>query len=772
MKYMTPFKTRTAIRQSLLLIFILFIISLFIPLHCASAETTKTIAPITRYEGKRILGSSFNTLTFDEENIHVQIAIFLPGERGEMINACYLLGENGQLTPCENHCGDGLGYSTKQFVVSPSNTTYAIRGSGDIYRYTPHEEKKWTYLCSNPLIKAASNDIDYPPYYAASDTKLFEVCLHSKTGAETHSIIQYNWQVVSYDLETGERNELCVLMECDMPILYTMPDGTLMAGFATEKPFLRIHEDGTTEELFTSDLKRETMKEYECQSILYLEDIGCLMMVNGALYRIDDEGKTTLVNYTPPYKYNVLPRNCLMNLPGRNAVAYFAQAIDSFDTVLNIVSLEPQGTTVLRLGGVSLYRFDENNVYCPTFESTYPNSKVLIPSEYIIEDFADIATLLTTKDSTCDLYLVHTADDGLQRMAQKGYFVPLDDVPELTEFCQGLYPEWKSLVTNNQGQLVAMPVAVGGENAVGYWPSFWEENELGELPTTYGEMLDCICRWEEEGKLQDFNLVGYEKDSFAELTDLLLSSRAAYCASQNEPTVYSSDDLLPLLHQLDKMRPMLAANDRMHLTGTPAFWFHFNAGPMKRGSITEQRSLPLSLTSEQEAVVPRTLYVYIINPYSQHQAEAKKFLAMLAEKMDAVTRFGLVKSDAQGVEEANYAKNMAEAKREYAFCKEELRMCIEGGNDAETIALYEEFVNYWADRIEECEANRYDVIPEETDTYRRIMENPAVTCASGFALVKKNAQSTISAFNEGRISPEELCRKLDEVVRMWMMENE
>ncbi len=746
------------------IILVLSVIGIMFPFRSASAEVVNGLNGMRRYKGKRIMEHITNTLLFDGDTIHVQADIKTGGYGLE--STCFLLDENYQLIPCENHCGDGLGYSIRKYVTSPSNHTYAISQSGTVYRYTPHEEKKWRRMFSNSLIKIASGDYigNTPPYYATNDTKLYELCLIS--------VEKGGWQVFSYDFSTGEQNKLCTIEGNEMPILFTMPDGTLMAGYAYEHPFLRIHEDGKVDELFTSDLKREAFASKQCDSILYLEGKGYLLLVDGTLYQMDDEGKTTLINYAPPYQKNVPSENCLVNLPGRDAVGFLSIVPNQRDRVLNVIPFAPQEITLLRLGGVPIRNVDYSNQYSFSFECAHPGVKVITPYEYSTENFADIATLLTSKDSTCDLYLVHTTDDGLQRMVQKGYSVALDDVPELAEFGQKLYPVWRSLVSNDQGQLVGMPVAVGGDNAVGYWPSIWEEHELGELPTTYGEMLDCICRWEEEGKLQEFNLVGYEKDSFAELTDLLLSARAAYCASQNEPTVYSSDDLLALLHQLEKMRPILAANDQMHLTGAPAFWLHFSAGPTRRFPSIEERSMPLSLTSEQEAVVPRTLYVYIINPYSQHQAEAKEFLAMLAEKMDVVTRFGLVKSDAQGVEKANYAENIADAKKEYAFWKEELRMCIEDGNDAATIASYEEIVDDWADRIEKCEANRYDVIPEEADTYRRTMENVAVTRASGFALVKKNAQSTISAFNQGKISPEELCRKLDEVVRMWMMENE
>ncbi len=535
-------------------------------------------------------------------------------------------------------------------------------------------------------------------------------------------------------------------------------------------PFLQIGEDGKIEKLFVLD----KIYNYNCcESVLYRENVGYLVLIDDGLYVSDEEGKTKLINYVPAHRKETGGENQLVYLPDRDAVIFLSyKANMTADRALYIIPMEPQNMVLLRLGGIPLSRFDTNNNYGPVFESVNPSVKLVSPAEYNTDKFADVAQWLTGKDGKCDLFLLHTADDGVQNVIRKGYFAPLQDDPDLTAYVEELYPGWRELVTVEDGALAALPVAVGGNTSLGYHRALWEQEELGALPTTYAGLLDCIQRWDEEGKLELLCLFGYRKNTVACLTDMLLAANAAHYASQGQTPVYSNETLLSLLGRLDEMRAQLRAYDDKRVKGQPLIERSFTAGPEVSYENRIYTTLYLGFESPEDVTIPRTLYAYVINPYSQHQAEAKAFLNTLVHQMDEVTRFGLVEGDAQGLEMERYAESVQYTTESIEAAKAQLEEARAGGNSEETLREIERQVTALQDSLAYLQENRYDITPEAAAGYRSTMERAAVNRADGFTLVKGNAQSTITAFNDGKISAEDLCRKLDEVVRMWVMENE
>lgn len=729
-----------------------------VPMITAQADAIE----LTEYEGQEA-NVFFQGILVEGDVIHVASAVTVGDQT--LASKCFVLTENEELIPCTKNCGRG---TRSAFVITtPTGHTYRINNEGEVYRWTPEGEEPWQHVFSNPILEEIYEKgiFHEEPYYAASDTKIFEVY---KDYDDDHQ-----WKISAYDMVTGERKELYQIPYNELPIIFTMPDGSLLVGYAARTPFLRIHDDGTVDELFTSDLDWYGLSNPECQSVIYIEGKGYLMLVDGALYQLDDEGKTTFLNYAPPYR----PRggfggNHLVYLPGHDAVGFVTYKNYQADSVFNIIPLEPQNVTLVSLGGIPLSRFDSGNVYGLAFESNIPNVKLVSPAEYNTEKFADVAQWLTGKDDKCDLFLLHTADDGVQNVIRKGYFAPLQDDPDLTAYVEELYPGWRELVTAPDGSLAALPVYVGGNTSLGYHRELWEQEELGPLPTTYAELLDCIQRWDEEGKLELLCLFGYRKNTVACLTDMLLSANAAHYASQGQTPVYSNETLLSLLGRLDDMRDQLRAYDDKRVKGEPLLERSFTAGLEVSYENRIYTTLYLGFEGPEDVAIPRTLYAYVINPYSQHQAEAKAFLNTLVHQMDEVTRFGLVDGDNQGVEMEGYAEGIQHTNESIELTRAQLEEARAGGVNEETIRMLESDVAALQDSLAYLQENRYDITPEAAAGYRSTMERPALNRADGFALVKGNAQSTITAFNDGKISARDLCRKLDEVVRMWVMENQ
>lgn len=732
----------------------------------AWAEVLRVTDFYTEHEGEPIEDSYVKGLLVNGDTIHV-LAVISTGPTRPPRDCCFIYTPEGTLEPCPYNC-ERRPASAKQglfiHLVTPSGFTYGISMDGKIYRWTPGAEEPWQYLSENPTI-----DEDVDGYrscgYVASDTALYKVYFEQETS---------DWPIIRYDVMTGEQKQLYVFHRNEQPLLFILPDGTLGTCRWVEN-VQRIRDDGKTEKLFEPEVPQGYMGDYK--DILYLEGKGYLVLSDGALYLMDEEGKSTLLNYSPAYGNSNQGdgRNRLVYLPGHNAVGFAAYSGGtsglSGDFVLNIISLTPQNTVRLQIGGLPLRNYDTNNRYATAYENSGANVKVTFPTEYTGTSFEKVAQQLVARNGSCDIFLVSTEEDGLQRMVQKGFYVPLDDVPGLAAFAETLYPAWRQEVTTAEGALAALPIAVGGTMSIACNPEVWEGAELGEKPATYAALMESIVRWEDEGLLDDVSLFGYRRNSFSCLTEILLRANIAHYASLGETPVYDNETLLGLLRQLEEMRGLLSEYDGKRIRGDALLNMNYSAAPEIRYMTNGQTTLYLGFADAEDMVVPRTLYALVVNPYSEHIEEVEGFLATAAEVMEDTTRFALQQLGWDCVELDGYEQSRTGYQEQLAESQAMLEEFQSAGN-MEAVDIFQQDVESLQMHLRQLEEMRYDITPEAAAGYLRSMEHTAINRASGYALIERNASTAISSFVEGKTSAEELVRRLDEVVGMWLMEQE
>lgn len=754
-----------AVMRRPLLFLSLLLLALVLLSGSAQAEVLRVTDFLTEYGEEPIEYASVKSVLVDSDTIHVVARVSTKTHISE--DVCFEYTPEGEFVPCPYNCARRPASAEQRLfvhLVTPSGFTYGISMDGKIYRWTPGAEEPWQYLSENPTI-----DEDVDGYrscgYVASDTALYKVYFEQETS---------DWPIIRYDVMTGEQKQLYVFHRNEQPLLFILPDGTLGTCRWVEN-VQRIRDDGKTEKLFEPEVPQGYMGDYK--DILYLEGKGYLVLSDGALYLMDEEGKSTLLNYSPAYGNSNQGdgRNRLVYLPGHNAVGFVAYSGGtsglSGDFVLNIISLTPQNTVRLQIGGLPLRNYDMNNRYATAYENSGANVKVTFPTEYTGTSFEKVAQQLVARNGSCDIFLVSTEEDGLQRMVQKGFYVPLDDVPGLAAFAETLYPAWRQEVTTAEGALAALPIAVGGTMSIACNPEVWEGAELGEKPATYAVLMESIVRWEDEGLLDDVSLFGYRRNSFSCLTEILLRANIAHYASLGETPVYDNETLLGLLRQLEEMRGLLSEYDGKRIRGDALLNMNYSAAPEIRYMTNGQTTLYLGFADAEDMVVPRTLYALVINPYSEHIEEAEGFLATAAEVMEDTTRFALQQLGWDCVELDGYEQSRTGYQEQLAESQAMLEEFQSAGN-MEAVDIFQQDVESLQMHLRQLEEMHYDITPEAAAGYLRSMEHTAINRASGYALIERNASTAISSFVEGKTGAEELVRRLDEVVGMWLMEQE
>lgn len=700
-----------------------------------------------------IENGSIAQILVDGNTVHVLTQDYLTGKR-----TCYELTKDHQLVPCTKGCSSPYLYNS---ATTPKGKTYSIDYT--ISQWHPDaEDGPWVptaWEMVGDLFDYENQPFqDTPSYfYTASDQgTLYAVTNDWQTPND--------FRVFAFDLATGKGGELLQLnasvFEAKTAV---MPDGRLAYSLDdSPRSFYALDMDGKTTLLFRTELT----ERYD--AIVSDGADGFLVVTQNGLYHLDDEGTAVFLNEVPAHDFDV---DMFTYLPERKEVIFSGS--NALGNALYIVPLEMEkyeelvvaGSDMLMVGG--LYNAKQ------TFGTKHPSVRVV--QQESITEFTDISQQLTTGNSGCDLFILRTGDDGIRSVIKKGYFEDLSDMPEVTAFVSTLYPVWRDEVTAADGRIGALPVGVGGNFRLGYNTALWEELQLGDVPQTYDELLDCIERWLQDGTLEYTPLFRKNYRSYYSLVHELLRANAAWYASRGEVPVYENETLLALLQRLEGMKDALDALDKRRVVGDGLLRANWLSG-LETPAANEggHCGLYLGFADAQDRGELQEFYAIIINPHSEKKELARAFLRDVLGEMTDTTRCTLVDALLPGVEVEGYAESrqrlvevdIPEAEARYAQALQDETIT------PSELKFYRDFLEDLQDSLIRSDNDRYLATPEVTERYYQQMQHPAVYRADGYALITRNATSDINRYINGKISLEALVKKLDEVVWMWTMENQ
>lgn len=702
-----------------------------------------------------IENGSIAQILVDGNTVHV-----LTQDHSTEKRTCYELTEVHQLIPCDKECVSSY---LSDGALTPGGKTYSLGYPS--YLWQPNaEEGPWVSIGDMAGdLEAYRNQLfedNISFFYTASDQgTLYTVTNDWQTPND--------FRVAAFDLATGTGGEI---LQRNTSIYQTktavMPDGRLAYNL-DDSPcsFYAVDATGKNTLLFQTELT----EQYEAMASDGKD--GFLVLVESGLFHVDGEGNAVKLNEVPAHQFDSLQMSMFTYLSERDEVIFSGS--NALGNALFIVPLELEkyeelvvaGSDMLMVGG--LYNAKQ------TFGTKHPSVRVV--QQESITEFTDISQQLTTGNSGCDLFILRTGDDSIRSVIQKGYFEDLSDMPEVTAFVSTLYPVWRDEVTAADGRIGALPVGVGGNFRLGYNTALWEELQLGDVPQTYDELLDCIERWLQDGTLEYTPLFRKNYRSYYSLVHELLRANAAWYASRGEVPVYENETLLALLQRLEGMKDALDALDKRRVVGDGLLRANWLSG-LETPAANEggHCGLYLGFADAQDRGELQEFYAIIINPHSEKKELARAFLRDVLGEMTDTTRCTLVDALLPGVEVEGYAESrqrlvevdIPEAEARYAQALQDETIT------PSELKFYRDFLEDLQDSLIRSDNDRYLATPEVTERYYQQMQHPAVYRADGYALITRNATSDINRYINGKISLEALVKKLDEVVWMWTMENQ
>ena len=363
-------------------------------------------------------------------------------------------------------------------------------------------------------------------------------------------------------------------------------------------------------------------------------------------------------------------------------------------------------------------------------------------------DTGEFTRRITTQDPTIDIYMI-AADFTFNAMKEKGFVSNLSVSDVLKDDVASMYPAVKEVLCDQYGNVVAYPCMLDsyqyGINE-GYWQMLWNDRPL---PATFDEVLDAWIEWERD-YAQDYYGVGFINYPF-DYAEQICNFVQAYVMQNDEnglpdlnsPALRSVLEKLNQVYEirLEKGRSVSAdqVDEQINLldndTG-PGMIFSMNVnspfpeshtkgyigsmnilyGVMK-ADITK---LPLRFDNQsQRKTTDASLYVYVINPYSEHFEAAIELLECMTDASVETQLYYALHPEANepypNVRYDTMRTRFEEEKEQYEAA---ILRATQNGQDCSEMMHRVEYINEWLND----ENQQWEIHQDDIDAYRQTMK--------------------------------------------------
>ncbi len=273
----------------------------------------------------------------------------------------------------------------------------------------------------------------------------------------------------------------------------------------------------------------------------------------------------------------------------------------------------------------------------PVLKEKYPHIHWVGNDKGEEEQMQTTARAILTREGY-DLYAI-SYQNYYDRLIEKEYALDLSSNPALMEAVNKMHPFIKEALLK-EGKLYGVPTQIEAQ-AWAYSAKGFEQAglPLDRLPKNYGELLDLLTWWVEEGNYDNdkmlFHRGGMTRACFvSDMTDSIMD----YNWYNNKPMNFDSPEVLALFEKLDAIETEKIDD----------FTNQFEEGDIyDYGALFEQQydwasltpydmevefePIPLPIFKGQTKSLPMHLKVFIVNPLSRYTREAMIYLTCLQE---------------------------------------------------------------------------------------------------------------------------------------------
>ncbi len=338
----------------------------------------------------------------------------------------------------------------------------------------------------------------------------------------------------------------------------------------------------------------------------------------------------------------------------------------------------------------------------------------------------DILQAMMNRDGQTDIYIMQYNGNDFRALRNRGYLTDLSDNAQIAAETERMYP-WIQNAMKQDGKIIAVPVGFYSET-YNINMSAWKEigGTEEELPRTWEQFFDWIETLPKRLEGTEYTAVeqymsrtGFRMSA----ASVILAEYQAVMDSKGEDYAFNTPLLAGLLKRLENLDYETLglpeevnyeeADDGGDDWHTPMVSNYGYSGIT--GYDDGYVPLVLSFSEEEPAMLPVTMYAAFVNPYSEHQQEAKELLALMLKKMDIYSQYKLFTDKTEPIQ----IPDMDEMVKNHEKTMEEYRKKLEKADDAEKPML-EEWIQseekYWNDK----DRWMWTISPNVIATYQKL----------------------------------------------------
>ncbi len=419
---------------------------------------------------------------------------------------------------------------------------------------------------------------------------------------------------------------------------------------------------------------------------------------------------------------------------------------------------------------VKTYREPDGAYYA--FAAQHPDVSVVFDNSYNPE--SNTTQAMMNREDKVDIYVLNTQSSEFSALKTRGYAGEITD-ETVKAAVSKMYPAIREAISAN-GKLIALPMSFYGGSITSYNKNVAKKLGLTEetLPHTYSELVDFMIEWEDKYASDFPELMPFDPSAMTNVRQAVLNSIIqSYMVyyEANSMASFGSPELRETLQKLDAadfsgIQTPVNEDGYSWDGDTVLFESWGEVGFSEYGGARDSVIWPFAFKQGEAALVPVTLEVYLINPFSKNQDLAQQYLAACTEHMPMPTKMSLSPDYNEPIRGMYYESNLLDMQKWLDEYKKQLESVPE-----EEKAQFETMIKEQETYMEDFKKNEWAASEEDIALYRKLAENLAVPTFSLYNGENgSELQSLIDRYSAKQIPMDQFVSGVDQKMRMAMME--
>ena len=426
------------------------------------------------------------------------------------------------------------------------------------------------------------------------------------------------------------------------------------------------------------------------------------------------------------------------------------------------------------------YGFDPYMI--PAFMSDHPEIPLVIDNDFSVSR-AQFISAVQSRDASTDIYVLPDSWN-VWSLIDKGYARDLSPYPALRESVEAMIPQLQQAVTRGD-QIFALPIALYA-SAWSVRPELLEAAGYDHIPETMTEFLQMQLDWDwDKAGEYDFTFASTAYDGydlrFYPYLEMAVSEYITQYEGSDQPLSFNTPAFRQVLAALEALgypsenvdEVLAGPADDALLSGRPAAIFTLgDSNPLNVGETGAYDKVllpapPFEENGEKRALA--TIFLAIVNPYSQHMEEAATFLTYAAGRSATDATLTLYPDRNDPIPNQGVMAQLEEARQEL----ERRRALLDSADDAHR-AEAQEAVTQQEGVVAELEAWQDLVSAEAIAAYRALEPYLYIPQDSPYwratTEMKAEIEGLLKQYAAGMLDGENLIRQLDQRFQLLFWE--